>query len=245
MKRYILAFLLTLFFTGVMKGQQNLFNIPSGDITNSDSYFYQHQLNLYSNKLESKAHFVYGLGNGWDAGINVVGKGAYFSPEWRILHNDNPDKGSLYPIVMGTVQKQFALNDFIDINVGSQIGYNISHKLMNKEINYFAYGLGVFYFMNKKSRVVAGLYQTNKEFVGHGNTFGAMLGYELKVSERFYLMGDWMSGSNDAAVSVIGAMYNASKRIQLCAGWQIPNPNTPKPSGLVFEVNLLGWDLYK
>jgi hypothetical protein len=40
---------------------------------------------------------------------------------------------------MGTVQKQFALNDFIDINVGSQIGYNISHKLMNKEINYFAY----------------------------------------------------------------------------------------------------------
>jgi hypothetical protein len=58
-------------------------------------------------------------------------------------------------------------------------------------------------------------------------------------------MGDWMSGSNDAAVSVIGAMYNASKRIQLCAGWQIPNPNTPKPSGLVIEVNLLGWDLYK
>jgi hypothetical protein len=71
-----------------------------------------------------------------------------------------------------------------------------------------------------------------------------MLGYELKVSERFYLMGDWMSGSNDAAVSVIGAMYNASKRIQLCVGWQIPNPNTPKPSGLVFEVNLLGWDFY-
>ena len=57
-------------------------------------------------------------------------------------------------------------------------------------------------------------------------------------------MGDWISGNNDASVSVIGAMFNASKRVQLCAGWQIPNPNTPKPMGLVFELNILGYDLH-
>ncbi|MFM7195291.1 MAG: hypothetical protein ACKOYP_11005 [Bacteroidota bacterium] len=61
-------------------------------------------------------------------------------------------------------------------------------------------------------------------------------------SERWYLMGDWISGDNDAAVSVIGATYNLTRRLQLCAGWQIPNPGTLKPSGLVLELNVLGWD---
>lgn len=244
MNFYRVAIFALMLSSGILKGQQNLFNIPSGDITKSGSYFYQHQLNVYSNKLESKAHFVYGLGNGWDGGINLVGKGVYFTPEWRMLHNDNPDEGSLYPILMGTIQRQFNLADNVDFNLGTQIGYNVSNKLMNKEINYFAYAMGIYHFMNKKSRVVGGIYQSNQEFVGHGNTTGIMLGYEIKIAERWYLMGDWMSGNNDAAVAVIGGMYNASKRLQLCAGWQIPNPDTPKPEGLVLEVNLLGWDLY-
>jgi hypothetical protein len=81
-------------------------------------------------------------------------------------------------------------------------------------------------------------------FVGQGNTFGAMLGYELKLSKRWYLMGDWVSGNNDASVAVIGGMYNLTKRIQLCAGWQIPNPSTPKDMGVVLEINLLGWDAF-
>lgn len=57
-------------------------------------------------------------------------------------------------------------------------------------------------------------------------------------------MGDWVSGNNDSSVSVLGVMYNASKRVQLCGGWQIPNPRTPKPQGFVFELNLMGWDQF-
>lgn len=224
--------------------QQNLFNIPSGDITNPKKIFYQHQLNLYANKLESKAHFVYGLGKGWDAGVNLVGKGFYFVPDWRLLHNDNPAEGSLYPILMGTVQKQFNVSEHFDINIGSQIGFNLSDKVQKKELNYYTYGIGIYHFMNHKSRIVGGLYKTNEMYVGQGNTFGGMLGYELKLSKRWYLMGDWVSGSNDASVSVIGGMVNVSKRVQICAGWQIPNPNTPKPMGLVLELNVMGWDLY-
>ena len=225
-------------------GQQNLFNIPSGDITNPKKGFYQHQLNVYEDKIESKAHFVYGLGRGWDAGINLVGKGVYFSPEWRILHNDNPKKGSLYPILMSTLQKQFAVSPVVDVNVGSQVGYNLSKKVEKKELNFFAYAIGVYHFMHHHSRITCGIYQTNSMYVGEGNTFGAMLGYELKLSNRWYLMGDWVSGRNDASVTVLGGMFNVTKRIQMCAGWQIPNPSTPKPMGAVFELNLLGWDAY-
>ena len=80
-------------------------------------------------------------------------------------------------------------------------------------------------------------------FVGTGNTRGVLLGYEYKLSKRWYLMGDWISGRNDAAVAVIGGMFNVSKKVQVCAGWLLPNPNTPKPMGLVLELNLLGWEL--
>lgn len=239
---FILCFFI---FPNFLKAQQNLFNIPSGDITNTKKLFYQHQLNVYSNKLESKAHLVYGLGKGWDAGVNLVGKGFYFTPKWRVLHNDNPANGSVYPILMGTLQKQFNIAENFDVNVGAQVGFNLSNKIANKELNYYTYGIGIYHFMHHKSRVVGGIYKTNEMFVGNdGNTFGAMLGYELKLSKRWYLMGDWVSGNNDAGVSVIGGMFNASKRIQLCAGWQIPNPNTPKPQGLVFELNIMGWNLF-
>ena len=224
-------------------GQQNLFNIPSGDVTLNQKLFYQHQLNVYTDKLESKAHFVYGLGKGWDIGLNVVGKGAYFSPSWRLSYNDNPDKGALYPIVMGTVQKQFAVSDHVDLNVGTQIGYNISNKIRNKELNYFTYGIGVFHFLEHRGRVVGGFYQTNRMYVGQGATFGALLGYEFRLSRRWLIMGDWVSGNNDASVTVIGGTYDLSKRVQLCLGWQIPNPNSLKPAGLVFELNVLGWDI--
>lgn len=236
--------ILFLFISKASFGQQNLFNIPSGDITINKKVFYQHQLNIYSDKLESKAHFVYGLGKGWDVGVNLVGKGIYFNPEWRLLHNDNSQKGSLYPVLMGTIQKQFAINEYFDINFGTQIGYNLSTKIQNKELNYYNYGIGIYHFMKNKSRIVGGIYHTNQMFVGQGNTFGAMVGYEIKLSKKWYLMGDWVSGSNDAAVAVIGGMYNVGKKVQICAGWQIPNLNTPKPMGLVLELNIMGWNLY-
>jgi hypothetical protein len=241
--RYWLCLLLLISGINDLFSQQNLFNIPSGDITEKGKIFYQHQLNVYQSRLESKAHFVYGLGDGWDAGLNLVGKGFYFTPDWRLLHNDNPDKGALYPILMGTVQKQFSPLEKLDLNTGLQAGINLSNRIDNKELNFFWYGLAIWHF-KKGSRITGGVYHSNQMFIGQGNDTGWMIGYEYKLSKRWYLMGDWISGNNDAAVAVIGGMFNASKRVQICAGWQIPNPNTPKPAGLVLEINLLGWDLY-
>jgi hypothetical protein len=227
-----------------LQAQQNLFNAPSGDITHTKKFFYQHQLNLYSDQLESKAHFVYGLAKNWDVGVNLVGKGFYFSDSWRLKYNDSVGSGALYPILMGTVQRAFHFSEKFQLNVGTQMGVNLSTKLKNKELCYFLYGLGVYHFA-KGSRAVMGVYSGNEMFLGEGQTTGIILGYELKLSKRFYLMGDWLSGNNDGSVAVVGGMYNVSKRIQLCAGWQIPNPQTPKPMALVLELNILGWNIFE
>lgn len=232
-----------LFASKIVSAQQNLFNIPSGDVNEKNKIFYQHQINLYSQNFESKSHFVYGLGKGWDIGLNLVGKGVFFSPEWRLDYNDNPDRGALYPFLMPTIQKQFMIMENFGLNIGTQSGFNLSQRISNKEFAFFNYGLGVYYFDNKKSRIILGGYQTNRFFVGQGNEIGVLFGYEIKVAKRFYLMGDWLSGDNDSAVGVFGAMYNLSKRVQLCGGALIPNPNTPKPYGFVLEINIMNWDL--
>lgn len=223
--------------------QQNLFNIPSGDVTEKNKIFYQHQINLYATKLESKAHFVYGLGKGWDIGANLVSKKFNFHPEWKFLINDDYKRGALYPFLMLTAQKQFNISHNFDLNLGTQSGFNISDNLNNKELAFFNYAIGVLYLMDKKSRIVGGLYHTNKIFVGEGNKIGIVLGYELKLSKRFYLMGDWISGNNAQSVTVIGGMYNVTKRVQFCSGLLLPNPRLDSPAGIVLEINILGWNL--
>lgn len=223
--------------------QQNLFNIPSGDITERGKVFYQHQFNLYQHKIESKGHFVYGLGNGWDAGVNLVGKGAYFTEDWRLAYNSNGSNGSVYPNLMGTLQKQFKLAPRLNFNFGTQIGYNLSNRLENKKLNNFNYAIFT-YHIGKGSRVVAGAYHGNRMFLGTGNDTGMLFGYEMKLNKRWYLMGDWVSGRNNEGVAVIGGMYNLSRRVQLCAGWLLPNTNTPKPQGIVLEINILTWNLF-
>ena len=132
----------------------------------------------------------------------------------------------------------------MDINVGSQAGVNLSTTTSNKELNYFLYGIGVYHFMHNKSRLVGGVYQTNRMLGGGGKGVGVVFGDEVEISRRYCVMGDWVSGNNDGSVSVIGGMVNVSRRVQLCAGWQIPNPETPKPQGLVLELNVMGWVLY-
>jgi hypothetical protein len=220
--------------------QQNLFNIPSADITPKGKVFYQHQINLYSDRFESKGHFVYGLGKGWDAGLNVVGKGVVFKPRWELIHNDQQLDGALFPVVMGTLQKQFVVSNRVNVNVGTQAGTNISRFEYRRTFHHFTYGLANCQFGPGK-RIIGGVYATNRNFVGPGNDLGVLFGYEWKLTDKWYLMGDWLSGRNDTGVGVVGTMFWATPKVQFCAGALIPNPSTPKPPGVVLEINILGW----
>lgn len=221
--------------------QQNLFNIPSGDITPKNKIFYQHQFNVYNDKLESKGHFVYGLGRGWDAGLNVVSKGFSFRPgglNW--LQNEVPQNGALSPVVLATLQKQFVLTNRLNVNVGTQAGTNLSRSFGNSQFAHFTYGL-LGYQVAPGRRILAGPYATNAVLSGPGNQQGVIVGYEWKLTEKWYLMGDWISGRNDQGAGVIGAMFWPAERVQFCAGVLLPNPNTPKAAGIVLEINILGW----
>ena len=249
MNKNILAIILLVFallsISYTTKGQQNLFNIPSGDMTAKGKFFYQHQINVYNvEAVESKWHFVYGLGKGWDAGINIINTKLNFSPEngerWFKL-NDNLTKAPASPLALLTLQKSFQLAPKFKFNVGTQAGTNLTGA------NHFAHlTYGVFnYEFPHHIKITAGPYWTNDAFVGRGNNSGMLLGYEIPISKRWYLMGDFITGNHSNSVAALGGMYNLTKRIQLCAGAIVPNfNNEDTPWGMVFEINIMTWDIF-
>ena len=236
-------FALTIF--SELKAQQNLFNIPSGDITPRKQFFYQHQLNFYAvNKLESKSHLVYGIGKRWDAGINFVDLPLNFGQSQIISINDDGNRKPLYPLLMFTLQKQFILKqDHLLLNIGTQIGPNLSSEISNMQVAMKNFAIAR-WNVSKEGHLIGGPYHTNDIYVGGPleNYFGFMLGYEYKLSDRWLLMGDFISGDHKKSQSVIGGGYNVSGKLQVFFGALVTFPNDKLNRGLVVEINWYGWD---
>lgn len=227
----------------VAVGQQNLFNIPSGDITAKGKVFYQHQLNFYSLKeFDSKSHLVFGTGRGWEIGVNLVDVPfRLVSDSAAIGFNDSQSRKPLYPLLMATVQKQVKLDEKISLNFGIQAGPNLTTRIHNKVLAHFTYATMKWHF--KRGFLIAGPYYTNHVFTGgNRHTTGWIFGYEIPLAERFALMGDFISGGHKKSVSTFGFIYDISKRTQLCIGSLLPFPNLDLPGGLVIELNVFGWD---
>ena len=240
-----LVFLAFIFMTHSGLAQQNLFNIPSGDITPRKQFFYQHQLNFYAvNELESKSQLVYGLGKNWDAGINFVDLPINLGTRQIISINDNRNLKPLYPLLMFTLQKQFVLKrDHLLLNIGTQIGPNLSGEISNMQVamNNFAVAR---WHVSRDGYLIGGPYHTNDIYVGGPpeNYFGFMLGYEYKLSDRWLLMGDFISGNHKKSQTVIGGGYNVSGKLQIFLGALVTFPNDKLDRGIVVEINWYSWD---
>jgi len=98
----------------------------------------------------------------------------------------------------------------------------------------------------KKGYFIGGLYQTTDTYAGEGvDLAGVWFGFELHLSDKWYLMGDFISGNNKKSSSTMGVVYNLSDRIQLCSAglFSIPNPSTS--GGFVLELNVFTYDFRK
>jgi hypothetical protein len=245
MKQFLLLLVIG-FFQQNLFAQQNLFNIPSGEVTPGKKVFFQQQINfnqLY--QFSAKSHFVTGLGKQWEAGINLVNNYFNFksSPSFIISTPFNSkEPNPLYPLLLITAQKRWDAGDYWFFNVGTQAGTNLYRSITGKRFTHFSYGLAG--FADKKHhkwKFIAGPYITDWRFVGGGNTMGFLAGTEIKLSEKWLFMMDHISGNNKNSVTVTGLTYNVKNGFQICAGWQIPNPRSSERQALVIEINLFNF----
>lgn len=224
--------------------QQNLFNIPSGDLTPAGKWFYQKQTNFYQPwEFEIKNHFVVGLGKDFELGLNLINLPVDFksSPIMPFNLNPNTTRSSLSPLVMFTAQKKFNFTEDFGFSVGTQMGFNITNNASFMRFAHFNYGLFVWNPF-KGLKLISGLYVTNRYKAGEGSTVGYLGGFELHLNKKWILMGDFISGTHSLGCAVMGVTHNVSKRFQICLGGLIPNPGSLNKPALVLEINILGFD---
>jgi hypothetical protein len=239
---YLGAVILWLCASQPTLAQQNLFNIPSGDITPTGEFFVQQQTNLYTAyELETKLHAVYGIAERLDAGINLL------NVAWNTQNTRDPLEENYRdlrlpqaPLVMGTVQYAQPLPAHLQLNVGAQAGLNVLAPDDSRHLatNYY----GLLMYKSGDVRLLAGGYWANAAFAGAADQGGLLLGGEWHCFGWGGLMGDAVGGPNKLAATVLGAYVNVGKYVQLCGGLLLQDLDNKLMDGFVLEVNIFTWD---
>ena len=212
----------------ISKAQQNLFNVPSADITEKDQFFFQQQFNVFIGPLgTSNTTLDYGLGNGLEVGINL------FNVDMQ------PTDGKFQnPHVLLNFQKGFTISEAYKVSFGTQTGITppLYHSLI--EIPSFSYihnAVDLKYW----GKYYLGSYYVNTAYAGQ-NAFGLMTGIDYPLIEnKLHLMGDLISGNTDISVAVLGAVLFLPYKWQLSLGAQLPSPGSNNDYGMVFEITKL------
>ena len=212
--------------------QQNLFNVPSGHITTPDELFFQQQLNINS-VLQTSITLDYGLGHGWEVGVNLF-------------------DGTIIPIPITTfnqevvvsqdllvnAQKSFELTDVFHMAIGGQVGRNLNDDIAKQHFVTFDWVVASLDVPElRDSKFYVGGYYGNRHYAGDPNRFGFMLGTEIPIiEEKVHFMADYISGQNTVALGVIGVVVLLPKHWSLSIGAQVPSPGSGNPYGGVLEL---------
>ncbi|MDD2724251.1 MAG: hypothetical protein PHH59_09560 [Methylovulum sp.] len=209
------------------KAQQNLFNVPSSEITQENTVFFQQQFN-FAKSDTSNTTIDYGLGNNLEVGINLFNVNLY-----------TPSDTVANPNFLLNFQKAFNITAAYKISFGTQTGFTPPVHNNSLQIPSFSY------FSNavdwaRLGKYYLGAYYANSAYAGSNDAIGLMAGVELPMLEnKVHLMGDLLSGNNDIGVAVIGLVFYLSDNWQLSIGAQLPPPNSHNDFGTVFEITKL------
>lgn len=217
----ILLGLIISFFPAIACPQQNLFNVPSSDITEKGHVFFQQQINLVSLRGTSFTTFTYGLGNNAEAGIN--------------LFNVPTSSNAQSPAFLFNLQKGFNLSSFHKISLGTQTGFTMpwytsvqmpSFSYINNAIDLKTWG-----------KYYLGGYYADRAYAGPGNSIGLMAGVEYEIiSNKLHLIGDLLSGHNNISTVAVGAVVYLPGRWHLSAGALLPFPGSHNHHGIIFQI---------
>jgi hypothetical protein len=221
-------------------GQQNLFNVPSLEITKEKKHFVQYQAN-FTDQFQSNLTYDYGLGKGCEIGLNVLALNADpgLNSKTFIFNDSFRASSPLCPLVMLNAQKEFKWNKLFKVSSGFQFGTNVSqHFVSGNRPAIFFYINSKLSLVEDKLQCVNGIYYGNKAYLGSGAQINMMNGVEYSVFKRVHLMGDVFWGNNYISECVIGMVYYVTAHFTVSAGYQMPTVYSKSSKGYVFELTL-------
>ena len=213
--------------------QQNLFNIPSSEITVKNKLFFQQQFNINEN-IQSNTNFCYGLGWNMELGFNIAG--LQTNQKFTKLTINNSLNGEpLAPLGLITFQKAFDINRLLTIGLGTQFGTNLSNQKKHVFAD-FTYLNSLLNLYKEKLKINFGIFYGDKAVVGEKSELGYMYGFETKINKKIHLVADHIAGKTPIGVNVVGFIFFVQPNLPLSFGYQIPNSKTNANTAYVFEL---------
>lgn len=237
--KFYLLLLLAQLSILTLKAQQNLFNVPSGDITLKGKVFFQHQVNV-NDIIQNNSTLSVGIGHHSEIGLNLYGFDLQHQlQQWSLVSNKTNYEQPLNPQLLLNFQKAFRLNEQFLLSVGTQSGVSLSQRKQEDQLIYFNYLNFVYTSKSEKIKWINSLYFGDKTYLGKGNNIGYMGGLEYSVNHKLKLSADAIYGNNASSVSVLGPCYYFSPHFALSAGWQRPFKHSHNSQAMVFELTFL------
>lgn len=245
-RRYFIALLVAFFIGPCALAQQNLFNVPSSDITVKNKLFFQQQANFLTDGTAAlNTTFCYGLGRNFEVGANLLG--VLLDPHQSGWIETNSDAGNppVYPFFMVNLQKAFVLNKTFKVSLGTQAGFSPGMHFGN-----FTYlnlvtvipkvQLKVITGVNHGSETILGPGDLNPYFSSTYDPVGFHFGIEKEiVHSNVLLIAEHISGTHSLGISVLGLGYHVSEHWVLSAGWQFSSAGNETPNSLVLEFTFV------
>lgn len=220
MSRFFLLSLLLL-AARILGAQQNFINVPSGEVTKEKKFFFQQQLN-FNEIIQSNTTLDYGLGRGFEVGINILGLD-YVQRSKSIFLNDTNDRDPYDPLVTINGLKQIELSERTSLAIGTQIGVNVDFDNKVRLANLTYVNIRFTDVIWENCVFVAGPYFNSQHYGGDGNRVGGWLAAEVPLSSKWHVMGESVVGDNAISYSSFGIIFYPKPRIPLTVGVQIPN----------------------
>lgn len=223
--------------------QQNLFNVPSSDITIKNKPFFQQQINFVNDgSLLLNTTFCYGLGNDFEVGFNVLGVFLDFTKPGSVLQtNSDINNPPVYPFYTINAQKEWGLNRTFKMAVGTQTGFSAGGHF------------GTYDYLNVVTviprihlKVITGINYGSESFFGKGDLnpllpasydpIGFQVGLEQELfKEKLLLIGEHISGNHALGLSSLGIGYHLTDHWVLSLGYQYTNTSGHSPNSVVVE----------
>ncbi len=221
----ILLGLIISFFPVIAYTQQNLFNVPSSDITEKGQVFFQQQIDLVSRRGTGFTTFTYGLGNNAEVGMNL------FNVDMPPTRSNTQNPAFLF-----NLQKGFNVSNIHKISLGTQTGLTMPWYTASVQMPSFSY-INNAIDLKAWGKYYLGGYYADRAYAGPGNSIGLMAGVEYEIiSNKLHLIGDLLSGHNKISTAAVGAVVYLPGRWHISMGALLPYPGSHNHHGIIFQI---------
>ena len=215
--------------------QLTIFNIPESKAVPNGKLYFQEQLNIHK-KTISETTLTYGLGRGWEIGVNAFDVTLHTGDNERLirLEEENPAES---PMFLLNMKKGFQLTKSWRFAVGSRAGGNKAN-FEDLEIAHFSYA-NTEICAGEAGKIVGGAYLTNPEYSGGDEDWGYMAGFKFRMIKIFNVQADYISGKSDISYITIGGGLNLPRDWELSTGVMLPSPGSRNPAMLTLQLSNL------